>query len=155
MPYHTPERKTEQALKLYFETVLGYELEDVQITTRFSNTEMTEPRIEIYCPACRPWDEVSSPYSGNWAVDCVLKVVTHYEPSVDDEAHDNIAGNLLDNLMVVDGDGNEATASEINATQDESDFTVIVVDIGERTNEVEEHSLVTQQALTLYIQPSR
>jgi len=155
MPYHTPERKTEQALKNYFAAVLGYELQGVQISTRFSNTELTEPRIEIISPACRPWSEEAGPFTGNWAVDCTLKVVTHYASGTDDSTHDDYVGYLLDNLMVVDSNGDEATAAEINATQFEADFTVIVVDIGERTNTIEEHSLVTEQELVLYIQPSR
>ena len=154
MPWHTPERKTEQALKTYFQAVLGYELEGVQFATRFSNSDLTEPRVEIYSSACRPWSEEISPYSGNWAVDITLKVVSHYDgDNVDAEAHDRIVGNLLDQILITD-DGEEAAAKEINATQFESDLQVILVDVGERTNITEDHSLVTEQALVLYIKPS-
>ena len=154
MPWHTPERKAEQALKTYFDTVLGYELTGVQIATRFSNLELTEPRIEIYCSECEPWDIDASPYSGNWKCNISLKVVSHYEPSVDASAHDEIVGNLLDKILCVDEDGNEATASEINATQFESDLTVLAVDVGLRTNSTNEHSLITEQELVLYVKPS-
>lgn len=154
MPWHTPERKTEQALKTYFDTVLGYELAGVQIATRFSNTNLTEPRIEIYCTDCQPWEEEPAAYTGNWKLNVTLKVVSHYDgDQADAEAHDNIIGNLLDKLLITDG-GADAAASEINATQFEADINIQLVDIGTRTNLVEEHSLVTEQELVVYIQPS-
>jgi len=156
MPYHTPERKTEQALKAYFAILLEYELQDWQVTTRFSNTELTEPRIEIYCPECEPWEEDANAYTGNWAVTCNIKVVSHYESGVDATAHDIVSGNLLDSLMLADATtGESATAAEINLTQLEEDLTVLLVDIGTRTNSVEEHSLITEQELVLYVKPSR
>ena len=156
MPWHTPERKAEQALKLYFETVLGYELDGVQIATRFSNVALTEPRIELYCELAEPWEEDVNPYSGNWKLTLQMKVVSHYDESgTDATAHDNIVGNLLDKLMLKDETtGEDATASEINATQFEADLTMLAVDVGARTNEIDEHSLVTQQELMLYVKPS-
>lgn len=155
MPWHTPERKCEQALKRYFETVLGYELDGVQIATRFSNADLVEPRIEIFCPDCEPWADDTAPYSGNWKVSCTLKIVSHYDgDNTDAEAHDAIVGNLLDQLIIVGDNGQDAAASEINATQDEAYITVILVDVGTRTNMTEEHSLITEQELVLYIQPS-
>ena len=156
MPNHTPERKTEQALKLYFATILGYELQGWQVTTRFSNTELTEPRIEIFCPDCEPWEDLTSAYTGNWAVTCMIKLVSHYDSGVDAEAHDVVSGNLLDSMMLADATtGASAFAQEINLTQLESDLTVLEVDIKTRTNSVEEHSLITEQELVLYVKPSR
>lgn len=154
MSWHTPERKTEQALKLYLQTVLDYEIEGVQIVTRFGNAVMTEPRIEIFCPSCLPWPANIAPYSGNWQVECTIKVVSHYDSGVDAEAHDELVGNLMDVFLITDGTNDAATA-EINATQLESDLTVIQVNIGERSCTVEEHSIITEQKLELYIQPSR
>jgi len=154
MPWHTPERKAEQALKLYFQTVLGYELTGVQFTTRFSNAVLTEPRVEIYCTDCEPWEMEGSPYTGNWKLTITLKIVSHYAEAVDAEAHDNIVGNLLDQLLIVDENGNESASAEINATQNEADLTVLLVDVGTRSNAVEEHSLVTEQELVLYVKPS-
>ena len=156
MPYHTPERKCEQALKLYFQTILGYELQGWQVVTRFGNEDLTEPRIEIYCPDCEPWEDEVSAYTGNWAVTCMIKMVSHYEKGVDAVAHDLVSGSLLDSLMLADTDnGENATAAEINLTQLEEDLTVLLVEIKTRTNSVDEHSLITEQELVLYVKPSR
>jgi len=155
MPWNTPERKAEQALKQYFETVLGYELQGVQIATRFSNTELTEPRIEIYCEAAEPWEDLANGYTGNWKLTTQVKVVSHYATGADAVAHDEIMGNLLDNLMLVDATtGESALASEINKTLFEADLTMIIVNITARTNSVDEHSLITEQELELYVKPS-
>ena len=156
MPWHTIERKVEDALKTYFQTVLTYEIADAQFVTRFSNEDLTEPRIEIYCPACRPFNEEVGPYSGNWEVDCIIKVVSHYDQSgTEAEAHDNIMGNLVDKILVVDDNGNEAFASQVNATLFDVDLQVIqLMRLGERTNSIEEHSLVTEQELSVLVMPS-
>jgi hypothetical protein len=156
MPYHTPERKCEQALKLYFATILEYELQGWQVVTRFGNEVKTEPRIEIYCPDAEPWEEEANAYTGNWAVTCMIKMVSHYEEGVDAEAHDIVSGNLLDSLMLADTTtGASAAAAQINLTQFEADLTVLLVDIKTRTNSIEEHSLITEQELVLYVKPSR
>ena len=154
MPWHTPERKTEQALKLYFESVLGYELSGVQICTRFGNLEKTEPRIEIACESCEPYPAGVQVHTGTWLVNAKITVYSHFQKDVDAEAHDNIIGSLLDNLLVSDENGNDAAAAEINATQNESAFTVQEIEIKGRTNRVEEHSIVTEQELELIINPS-
>ena len=154
MPWQTPERKTEQALKLYMETILGYELDGVQIVTRFSNAELTEPRIEIVAERCTPYPEDAQYYTGSWMVSGEIRVISHYEKSVDAEAHDNILGNILDNLLILDENGNDAAATQINATQNESNFTVQLVNLGERTNEVNDHSLVSVQGFEMLINVS-
>ena len=154
MPWHTPERKSEQALKLYLETVLGYEISGVQVATRFSNVPLTEPRIEIVVEKCSPHPEDAQYYTGSWTVSGTIKVVSHYETSVDAEAHDNILGVILDNLIIVDENGNDAAVSEINATQNEEAFTVQLFNLGERTNDIEDHSLVSVQSFSMLINVS-
>ena len=155
MSWHTPERKTEAAMQLYFATVLGYELTGVQIATRFSNDELTEPRIEIVCENCVPYPEGMQVDTGNWLMTVRVSVYSHYETSVDAEAHDEIIGNLLDVLLVGDSDGNNTTVAQINLTQGESDFTVQELEVKERSNRVEDHSLITEQELEMIISPSR
>ena len=155
MSWHTPERKTEQALQLFFATVLGYELTGVQIATRFSNTELTEPRLEIACETCTPYPEGMQVDTGNWLMGVRISVHSHYESGTDAEAHDEIIGNLLDVLLTADSDGNNNTVAQINLTQGENDFTVQELEVKERSNRVEEHSLITEQEIEMIISPSR
>ena len=155
MPWHTPERKCEQALKTYLETVLSYEIAGVQIATRFSNADLTEPRIEIFCGSCQPWEEATTPYTGNWMCEVTLRVVSHYAPGVDAVTHDNYVGELLDKFLLRDDvTGAEAATTEINATLYDVDLELIQLDVGARTNTTDEHSLVTEQELVLYVKPS-
>jgi len=154
MPWHTPERKTEQALKLYFQAVTGWELDGVQIATRFSNAALTEPRIEIVAESCQPWEGDVQYYTGNWSVNVKISVHTHYEKNVDAEAHDNLVGSLLDVLLVGDG-ASDKLVEEINKTQVDSDFTAQLIDIGARSNMVEDHTMKTEQELVVMMSPSK
>jgi hypothetical protein len=83
-----------------------------------------------------------------------IKCISHYERGVDAAAHDDIMGAVLDKLLVTDGTSDALTA-EINATSTGEDFTVQDVVLKDRTNSIQEHSLVTEQKLEMYIIPSR
>lgn len=156
MSWHTPERKTEQALKLYFQTVLGYELDGVQIATRFSNTDLTEPRIDIFCESASPYPSEAEVHTGNWLVTVKIEVVSHYASGTDAVSHDEICGHLLDKLIMIDDvTGADVTVDQINATQFEEEFTIQFLEIKDRTNRIEEHSLVTEQEIEMIISPSR
>jgi len=155
MSWNTPERKVENALRIYFATVLGYELNGVQVITRFSNAEKTEPRLEIFCESCEPYPEDVEVQTGDWLISCKLKIVSHYESGIDAVAHDEIAGSLLDTLLIADENGANNAYSEINNTQLEEDVYVMGLWIKERVNNVEEHSLITEQAIELIVMVSR
>ena len=156
MPWHTPERKTEQALKRYFETVLGFELEGVQLATRFSNVKLTEPRVDIVARGVEPEIELGEYQTGNWVVAVMLRVVSHYERDVDAENHDEILGNIVDKLIMITDDEprQDATADEINKTLDENYLTVRQVDVMGRTTETAEQQIITEQAVEITIIPS-
>jgi hypothetical protein len=154
--WHTPERKVEQALKTYLQTVAGTEFDGVQIVTRFSNLALTEPRIEIVCEELAPWPDVEELEhdTGNWRCSVNISVVSHYDKDVDAEAHDELAGQVMDKLIISDGSSDALTA-EIGKTQIDSDITIFDVWRGERKNSVEGHTLKTEQSMVLLMAPSK
>ena len=154
MSWHTPERKTEQALLDYLSAVEGNEFAGVQFLTRFSNAEKTEPRIEIVVEKARPDISDAQIHTGNWVCEATMKVISHYESEVDAETHDEIVGQLLDKLLISDA-GADAAAEQINATQTDENFTCFDVRIGDRTNSVDEHSVITEQSIEIDMKPSR
>jgi hypothetical protein len=151
MPYHTPERKTEQALKNYFPQVLGYEIGGVQFVTRFCNAVLTEPRVEIAATDVSPFLTTSDVQTGLWNVTLTIKVVTHYEKEVDAVEHDNLVGNLVDKLLIIDANGQDALENEINGAQLEEYFYVFKATLTSRRNNVEDHSIVTEQDVEMLV----
>jgi hypothetical protein len=152
--WHTPERKTEQAFKVYLETLLADDIQGVQVATRFSNVALSEPRIEIVADRVIPTEQDAEYYTGNWSVSLALKVITHYESGVDAVTHDDLMGKILDVLMVSES-GQDVLVDQLNQTQDDTDFTAQQIDIGQRTNSIDGHSLVTVQELTVMMAPSK
>lgn len=154
--WHTPERKVEQALKTYLQTVAGTEFDGVQIVTRFSNLALTEPRIEIVCEDLAPWPTVEDSQSdtGNWQCTVNISVLSHYEKDVDATAHDELAGQVMDKLILTDGTS-DALADEIEKTQVDADITIFDAWRGERKNSVEGHTLKTEQSMVLLMAPSK
>lgn len=147
MAWHTPERKAEQALQRYLQSIAGTEFDGVQFVTRFSNKTKAEPRIEITCEDCEATLADHKPDPGIW--DCRIKVtiVSHYALDIDAVTHDELAGQVADKLIL---DENVTTlAAEIMKTQDDEDFNVFQTRRGNRTNRIEEHSLVTEQELVM------
>ena len=154
MSWHTPERKTEQALLRYLQTAEGSEFDGVQWHTRFCNKIKTEPRIEIICEACEPDINEAEMHTGNWTCSVEITVVSHYEEGVDATAHDEIAGQIADKLFITDA-GSDALASEINKTQGDEDFKAQWYLLKTRTNTIQEHSVVTVQELEITMRPSQ
>ena len=151
MSVHTPERKIEQALKRYLETVAGTEFAGVLFVTRFNNLVLTEPRIEIVCAYCNDWPENSSVESdsGDWQCEVSITVKSRYEKDVDAVAHDEIAGQVADKIIT------PTLVADIMATQTDEDITVFDAWRGGRSNSIDGKSLKTEQKLTVFIAPSK
>lgn len=156
MSWHTPERKAEQAFEAWLKTVEDSVLSRCNIRTRFSNAVKTLPSIDIVCDTAKPDIVSAQVFTGNWICSIEFTVISHYERGVDAEAHDEYVGLLTDLLMQVDeSSGDEAVSGYLNGVATDADITAYLWTPGERTNSVEEKTLVTKIRGELWMKPSK
>jgi hypothetical protein len=148
MPWHSPERKTEQAFKALFSSVEDVALKGVQIATRFCGVVKALPQVQIVCDRAAPWIK-GDVITGNWRVAVRVIVRTRYEKAEDATAHDDLAAVVSDVLFTSD------IVASLNAVTSDEDFTAVLFTPGDRSNSVQEKDYETEMTGELLMAPSK
>lgn len=149
MPYHTPESKTEEALKRYLQGELAEgELAGVQVVTRFAGDDLVPPMLSILAANCEPMTpEDFQHLVGNYRLQVVLTLASHYKEHSATQ-HDAFVGAVADALYKND------LQTTLTALMEGEEATFLSLTPGARKNTVDGHEQITEINLTVNMYPS-
>jgi hypothetical protein len=146
MAYLTPEAKSEEAFRLYFESVRSPDLDGVQFLKRFDVDIKAAPFITIVAESADPMFTTSPQITGNFRVGMVFRVVSHSLDHTGEE-HDAYVGTIADQLFL------DNVATTLNSLMSGESFTAFLWTPTGRTNDVDGNTQTTEIRGNLLMMP--
>ena len=146
MAYLTPEAKSEEAFRLYFESIRTPDLEGVQFLKRFDADIKRAPFVIIVAESADPMFPNSPQITGNFRVGMVFGVVSHNKDNTGTE-HDAYVGAIADQLFL------DNVSTTLNSLMSGESFTAFQWTPAGRTNDVDGNTQITEMRGTLLMMP--
>ena len=156
-PFHSVDRKCEDAIATIIEALRGANLVGYTIYKGFSGAELVPNRIHVFCDSAQP--EIageSDVFTGNWRCHVIIEVASNYQDKTRDErelANAELFDILLDqsNLAeLINNQGGVADFTAYGGEQGEGEcFTPDMIE-----NEPTGHEYIKRLTGTLYCRPS-
>ena len=146
MAYLTPEAKSEEAFRLYFESIRTPDLEGVQFLKRFDVDIKAAPFVTIVAESADPMFPTSPQITGNFRVGMVFRVISHNKDNTGTE-HDAYVGAIADQLFL------DNVSTTLNSLMSGESFTAFQWTPAGRTNDVDGNTQITEMRGTLLMMP--
>lgn len=146
MAYLTPEAKSEEAFRLYFESIRTPDLDDVQFLKRFDADLKRAPFVTIVAESADSMFSGAPEITGNFRVGMVFRVVSHNKDNTGTE-HDAYVACIADNTFL------DNVATTLNTLMAGEQFTAFQWTPAGRTNDVDGNTQTTEMRGILLMMP--
>lgn len=137
MPFLSPEAKSEEAFRLYLESIRTPDLEGVQFLKRFDADIQRAAFVTIVAESVGPAFDYSDSVHTTFRVGMLFKLVSHNKDNTGTQ-HDTYVAGMADNLSASD------VTTTLNTLMTGESFYAQLWTPGERTNDVDGNVQITE-----------